>query len=147
MRGAASDLKVMAESVDSVGHAVPSAATVVVHSESSFKKTNNNPPANKNNNKTNDNFKSQSPSEDKAIQYGSLPCETDHMYHTNYTGDSGKYRELANEVAHLKALVLFHLDLIQQQSECNAAKDKQLSALRHENEMVSFASSMLLVFT
>lgn len=57
------------------------------------------------------------------------------MY-ANYT-DSGKYRELANEVAHLKALVLFHLDLIQQQSECNAAKDKQLSVLKQENEMVS----------
>ncbi len=136
MRGAASDLKIMAESVDSVGHTVPSTATVV-HSEPSFKKTNNNPPASKNNNKTSDNFKSQSPSEDKAIQYGGLPCETDHMYHTSFSGDSTKYRELANEVAHLKALVLFHLDLIQQQSECNAAKDKQLSALRHENEMVS----------
>ena len=144
MRGAASDLKIMAESVGSVGHTVPSTATTVVHhSDTSFKRTNNNPPANKNNNKTNDNFKSQSPAEDKAIQYGGLPCETDHMYHTNFntSGDSTKYRELANEVAHLKAMVLFHLDLIQQQSECNAAKDKQLSALRHENEMVS-----LLVF-
>ncbi len=132
MRGATSDLKVMAESVDSVGPVSRSTATV----ESSFKKTNKNLPANKNNNKTSDNFKSQSPSEDKAIQYGGLPCETDHMYHTNFTDDSSKYRELANEVANLKALVLFHLDLIQQQSECNAAKDKQLSALKHENEMV-----------
>lgn len=138
MRGAASDLKVMAESVDSVGHTVPS-TTTVVHSGNNFRRTNINLPASKNNNKTNDNFKSQSPSEDKAIQYGGLPCEThtDHMYHTNFVGDSSKYRELADEVAHLKALVLFHLDLIQQQSECNAAKDKQLSALRHENEMVS----------
>lgn len=133
MRGATSDLKVMAESVDSVGHAVSRSTATT---ESSFKKTNKNLPASKNNNKTSDNFKSQSPSEDKAIQYGGLPCETDHMYHTNFTDDSSKYRELANEVANLKALVLFHLDLIQQQSECNAAKDKQLSALKHENEMV-----------
>ncbi|EFX87682.1 hypothetical protein DAPPUDRAFT_312148 [Daphnia pulex] len=133
MRGATSDLKVMAESVDSVGHAVSRSTATT---ESSFKKTNKNLPASKNNNKTSDNFKSQSPSEDKAIQYGGLPCETDHMYHTNFTDDSSKYRELANEVANLKALVLFHLDLIQQQSECNAAKDKQLSALKHENEML-----------
>jgi len=137
MRGATSDLKVMAESVGSVGHAVSRSTSTVVQTESSFKKTNKNLPANKNNNKTSDNFKSQSPSEDKSIQYGGLPCETDHMYHTNFTDDSSKYRELANEVANLKALVLFHLDLIQQQSECNAAKDKQLSALKHENEMVS----------
>lgn len=133
MRGAATDLKVMAQSTDSAGQTVPSTATIV-HSDTNFRKTNNNPPTNKNNNKSSDNFKSQSPSEDKAIQYGGLPCETDHVY--TVSSESGKYRELANEVANLKALVLFHLDLIQQQSECNAAKDKQLSALRHENEMV-----------
>lgn len=83
-------------------------------------------------------FKSQSPSEDKTIHLYSglaLPCETDHMY-ANYPSE-GK-RELADEVSHLKALVLFHLDLIQQQSECNAAKDKQLTALKLENEMVCF---------
>lgn len=80
-------------------------------------------------------FKSQSPSEDKTTirLYGGLPCETDHMY-ANYPSE-GK-RELVDEVSHLKAMVLFHLDLIQQQSECNAAKDKQLAALKVENEMV-----------
>ena len=51
-------------------------------------------------------------------------------------GDTGKYQELVTEVEQLKALLLFHLDLIQQQSECNASKDKQLSELRQENEMV-----------
>jgi hypothetical protein len=45
-------------------------------------------------------------------------------------------------VAHLKALVLFHLDLIQQQSESNAAKDKQLSVLKQENEMVCLVFSL-----
>lgn len=132
MRGATSDLKVMAESVDAVSRSTAS----VVHTEPNFRKTNKNTPTNKNNNTPSDNFKSQSPSEDKVIKYVGLPCETDHMYHTNFADDSSKYQELANEVAHLKELVLFHLDLIQQQSECNAAKDKQLSALRHENEMV-----------
>jgi len=81
---------------------------------------------------------SQSPSEEKSIRYG-LPCETDHMY-ANYqqvTGnEANKYRELVSEVTQLKALLLFHLDLIQQQSECNASKDKQLLSLRHENEML-----------
>ncbi|KAI9560069.1 hypothetical protein GHT06_014079 [Daphnia sinensis] len=132
MRGATSDLKVMAESVDAVSRSSAS----VVHTGTNFRKTNKNTLANKNNNTPSDNFKSQSPSEDKAIKYVGLPCETDHMYHTNFADDSSKYQELANEVAHLKELVLFHLDLIQQQSECNAAKDKQLSALRHENEML-----------
>lgn len=58
------------------------------------------------------------------------------MY-AHHTGDAAKCRELADEVAHLKAMILFHLDLIQQQSEANAAKDKQISTLRQENEMVS----------
>lgn len=92
-----------------------------------------NPAAIRTNNNKTVGFKSQSPSEDKTTMR-LYPCESDHMY-ANYAGESGK-RELADEVSHLKAMVLFHLDLIQQQSESNAAKDKQLSALRHENEMV-----------
>jgi len=147
IRGGVLDCKDMNESVPSVVGArsgQPSTATavasVVAGAKPTIKPVQNSVAASigRNNNKTGVsliNSKSQSPSEDKTIRYGVLPCETDHMY-ANYT-DGGKYRELANEVAHLKALVLFHLDLIQQQSESNAAKDKQLSVLKQENEMVS----------
>ena len=58
------------------------------------------------------------------------------MY-ANYS-ETSTYRDLANEVSHLKALLLFHLDLIQQQSELNASKDKQLSMLKHDNDAVSY---------
>jgi len=135
---AATHCKEMAISLPSIG-SVGSVMTVPVHHTTNLQ-TNNvkNQTTNRSNNKKTSvpaYTSSQSPSEEKSTR---LPCETDHMY-ANYQQSSveaGKCRELATEVAQLKALLLFHLDLIQQQSECNASKDKQLSALRHENEMV-----------
>ena len=131
MRGETSDSKEMANSAPNVNGSV---VTVPVHGTSL--QNNSILPSNKIN--AGAKFSSsQSPSEDKSIRYG-LPCETDHMY-ANYS-ETGSYRELANEVSHLKSLLLFHLDLIQQQSESNASKDKQLSLLKHDNEMVGFKS-------
>jgi len=130
MRGETSDSKEMANSAGS-GGVEGGVVTGPVHA-TSLQNSNNLPPNSKIN--TNVKFSSQSPSEDKSIHYG-LPCETDHMY-ANYS-ETATYRELANEVSHLKALLLFHLDLIQQQSELNASKDKQLSSLKRDNEMVS----------
>jgi len=127
MRGETSDSKEMANSAPNVNGSV---VTVPVHGTSL--QNNSILPSNKIN--AGAKFSSsQSPSEDKSIRYG-LPCETDHMY-ANYS-ETGSYRELANEVSHLKSLLLFHLDLIQQQSESNASKDKQLSLLKHDNEML-----------
>lgn len=129
MRGETTDSKEMANSAGS-GGVEGGVVTGPVHATSLQNNSNLS-----SNSKINANvkFSSQSPSEDKSIHYG-LPCETDHMY-ANYS-ETSTYRDLANEVSHLKALLLFHLDLIQQQSELNASKDKQLSTLKHDNEML-----------
>ena len=118
------DWKTMANSSGSF-NVIPAAVHTTSLQNSNNQSTNTDDPSVK--------FSSQAPSEDKPIHYG-LPCETDHMY-ANYA-DTGSYRELVEEVSHLKAMILFHLDLIQQQSESNASKDKQLLTLKHENEMV-----------
>ena len=141
MRGETTDSKEMANSAGS-GGVEGGVVTGPVHATSL--QNNSNPSSNSKIN-ANVKFSSQSPSEDKSIHYG-LPCETDHMY-ANYS-ETSTYRDLANEVSHLKALLLFHLDLIQQQSELNASKDKQLSTLKHDNEMVGFLHLILkLVFS
>jgi len=62
-------------------------------------------------------------------------CEFDHMYASLTEGAT--VQKDGAEVKHLKELLLLHLDLIQQQSEQLVTKDKQLSALRQENETVS----------
>lgn len=62
-------------------------------------------------------------------------CEFDHMYASLTEGTT--VQKDGAEVKHLKELLLLHLDLIQQQSEQLVTKDKQLSALRQENETVS----------
>ena len=62
-------------------------------------------------------------------------CELDHMY-ASLTDGTTVQKDSA-EVKHLKELLLLHLDLIQQQSEQLVTKEKQLSALRQENETVS----------
>ncbi|KAJ9583321.1 hypothetical protein L9F63_022338 [Diploptera punctata] len=59
-------------------------------------------------------------------------CEFDHMY-ASLTDGTTVQKDSA-EVKHLKELLLLHLDLIQQQSEQLVTKEKQLSALRQENE-------------
>ncbi|XP_069679116.1 male-specific lethal 1 homolog [Periplaneta americana] len=59
-------------------------------------------------------------------------CEFDHMYASLTEGTT--VQKDGAEVKHLKELLLLHLDLIQQQSEQLVTKDKQLSALRQENE-------------
>ncbi|XP_067005140.2 male-specific lethal 1 homolog [Anabrus simplex] len=59
-------------------------------------------------------------------------CEFDHMY-ASLTDGATVQKESA-EIKHLKELLLLHLDLIQQQSEQIVTKDKQISALRQENE-------------
>merc|ERR1712136_76571 len=127
MRGETANSKEMANSAGS-GGVEGGVVTGPVHA-TSLQNSNNLASNNKIN--TNVKFSSQSPSEEKSIHYG-LPCETDHMY-ANYS-ETSTYRDLANEVSHLKALLLFHLDLIQQQSELNASKDKQLSMLKHDND-------------
>jgi len=131
MRGETANSKEMANSAGS-GGVEGGVVTGPVHA-TSLQNSNNLASNNKIN--TNVKFSSQSPSEEKSIHYG-LPCETDHMY-ANYS-ETSTYRDLANEVSHLKALLLFHLDLIQQQSELNASKDKQLSMLKHDNDAVSY---------
>ncbi|PNF24206.1 hypothetical protein B7P43_G16040 [Cryptotermes secundus] len=62
----------------------------------------------------------------------SYSCEFDHMYASLTEGTT--VQKDGAEVKHLKELLLLHLDLIQQQSEQLVTKDKQLSALRQENE-------------
>lgn len=64
------------------------------------------------------------------------PLEFDHLYASNMS-DSEKLTDRDSEVMHLKELLLLHLDLIQQQSEQLVTKDKQISALKLENDTVS----------
>lgn len=61
-------------------------------------------------------------------------CEFDHMYASLTEGTTVQKDD---EVKHLKELLLLHLDLIQRQSEQLVTSEKQLSALRQENETVS----------
>ncbi|CAB3387750.1 Hypothetical predicted protein [Cloeon dipterum] len=56
-------------------------------------------------------------------------CDFDHMYTSTNIHDNG-------EVRHIKAMSLLHLDVIQHQSEELVRKDKIISALKMENEML-----------
>lgn len=89
-----------------------------------------------------------------SVGVSGYPCDFDHMYASMTDGsapglvglgtsplrgggsDGARQQSEANEVKHLKELLLLHLDLIQQQSEQIVTKDKLLAALRQENETV-----------
>lgn len=71
-------------------------------------------------------------SQDSKAGILAYSCEFDHMY-ASLTEGTTVQNDTA-EVKHLKELLLLHLDLIQQQSEQLVTKDKQISALRQENE-------------
>lgn len=78
-----------------------------------------------------DTFKTEEEEESKMT----FSCEFDHMYAS--MAEARTLRDEGTEIRHLKELLLLHLDLIQQQSEQIVTKDKQLAALRQENETVS----------
>ncbi|KAK3874641.1 hypothetical protein Pcinc_020422 [Petrolisthes cinctipes] len=61
-----------------------------------------------------------------------MAVEFDHMYIGCSDSKASIGRDI--ELQHLKGLVLLHLDLIQQQQEQLAAKDKQITTLKDENE-------------
>lgn len=73
----------------------------------------------------------------KENKVGLMPyhCDFDHMYASNMS-ESEHCTDKNTEIVHLKELLLLHLDLIQQQSEQLVTKDKQISALKQENNMV-----------
>lgn len=59
--------------------------------------------------------------------------ESNHIRATNTGNDMGTIRK---EIKQLKAMLLLHLDLIQEQSDQLMSKDKLLASLRQENEML-----------
>uniref|UniRef100_A0A1B6LFQ2 PEHE domain-containing protein n=1 Tax=Graphocephala atropunctata TaxID=36148 RepID=A0A1B6LFQ2_9HEMI len=61
------------------------------------------------------------------------PCDFDHIYASNMS-ESENSGDKNSEIMHLKELLLLHLDLIQQQSEQLVTKDKQITALKQEND-------------
>ncbi|KAG8289252.1 U2 snRNP complex subunit msl1 [Homalodisca vitripennis] len=61
------------------------------------------------------------------------PCDFDHIYASNMS-ESENNGDKNSEIVHLKELLLLHLDLIQQQSEQLVTKDKQITALKQEND-------------
>ncbi|KAF2352680.1 PEHE domain [Trinorchestia longiramus] len=63
-----------------------------------------------------------------------MAMQFDHMYIECLDSKSSLSKEL--EAKHLKELVLLHLDLIQQQAEDLAAKDKIIKELTEENEQL-----------
>ncbi|KAK7863226.1 hypothetical protein R5R35_001440 [Gryllus longicercus] len=71
-------------------------------------------------------------SQDSKAGIMTYSCDFDHMYAS--LTDGGTLQKDSAEVKKLKELLLLHLDLIQQQSEQLMTKDKQLAALRQENE-------------
>ena len=91
-------------------------------------------------NETNPNNSNNVSEDNKA---GILGFEVfDHMYASMTDEEAAlgvsplRGSEVNEEARHLKELLLLHLDLIQQQSEQIATKDKLLTALRQENETV-----------
>uniref|UniRef100_A0A1B6DR50 Uncharacterized protein n=1 Tax=Clastoptera arizonana TaxID=38151 RepID=A0A1B6DR50_9HEMI len=64
-----------------------------------------------------------------------FPCDFDHIY-ASKMAENVKVQDSNSEIIHLKELLLLHLDLIQQQSEQLVTKDKQITALKQETEMV-----------
>lgn len=74
-------------------------------------------------------------SKDNKTGILAFPCDFDHMYASKMT-DSVNIPGSNPEINHLKELLLLHLDLIQQQSEQLVTKDKQITALKQETEMV-----------
>lgn len=59
--------------------------------------------------------------------------ESNHIRATNTGNDMGTIRK---EIKQIKAMLLLHLDLIQEQSDQLMSKDKLLASLRQENEML-----------
>lgn len=74
------------------------------------------------------------------------PCDFDHMYASNMN-DSGNTQGGNSEISHLKELLLIHLDLIQQQSEQLVTKDKQIAALKQENDTVRLFVIYMCIYT